>query len=72
MQETRDIRNSHTISVEKPKGKKKPLCRPGRKGQKNIKINRKEIWYECVIWIYMVLDGIKRLALVNTISLWVP
>jgi hypothetical protein len=45
----------------------------GVNGEKNIKIDIREIGWEGMDWIHMVQDRDHRLALVNTlIKLWTP
>jgi hypothetical protein len=48
-------RNSYKIVVENPEGKK-PLGRPRRRWEDNIKIGLREIGFEGVDWIHMARD----------------
>jgi hypothetical protein len=52
---------------------KRPLGRPRRRLVDNIKINLREIGWDCVDWIYMAQDRDQWRILVNTVlNLHVP
>jgi hypothetical protein len=58
--------------VGKPEGKR-PLGRPRRKWEDNIKMNLREIGFEGVNWIHLPQERDRWLALVNTVmNLLVP
>jgi hypothetical protein len=66
-----DKGNASRISVANPEGMR-PLERPRRRWEENIKMNLKMVWGG-MYWIYLVPDRDQWKALVNTIiSLWVP
>ena len=57
--------------VEKPEGKR-PLERPRRTWEDNIKMNLKNVGIEVMDWIELVQDRDKWQALVNAVmNLWV-
>jgi hypothetical protein len=47
-----EIRNVYKISVGKPEGKR-PLGRPRRRLEDNIRLDIRELWWEDVDWIYL-------------------
>jgi hypothetical protein len=57
-------RNAYRILVGKAEGKR-PLGRPRRKWEGNIKIDLREIWGD-MNWIILAQDRDQRRALVNT------
>jgi hypothetical protein len=64
--------NAYRIMVGKPKGKR-PLRRPRRRWVKNIKMDLREIGWDCIDWIDLVQDRDQWRALVNTmLNLRVP
>jgi hypothetical protein len=60
------IKNGYTILVGKPE-MKRPLGRPRRRWEDNIKIDLKEIVLEGVHWIHLLQDRDRWRALMNTI-----
>jgi hypothetical protein len=52
--------------VGKPDGKK-PLGRPSRRWVDNIKMDLREIGWDCVDWIDLAQDRVQWRALVNTV-----
>jgi hypothetical protein len=65
-------RNAYRILVGKPEGKR-PLGRPSRRWVDNIKMDLREIRWDCVDWIDMAQDWGQWRALVNTVlNLRVP
>jgi hypothetical protein len=65
-------RNAYMISVGKPK-RKKPLGRPRRRWEDNIKMDLREIGWGGMDWIDLAQDRDQWRALVNTImNLRVP
>jgi hypothetical protein len=62
----------HRVLVGKPEGKR-PLGRPGRRWEDNIKMYLQEIGVGCGTWIESAQDSDRWRALVNTvINLRVP
>jgi len=60
------------ILARKPEGKR-PLGRPKRRREDNIRMDPKEIGWEGVDWIHLAQDRNKWRALVNTVmNLGVP
>jgi hypothetical protein len=69
MGEERDV---HRVLVGKPEGKR-PLGRPRRTWEDNIKMDLQEIRVECGDWMELVQDTDRWQALVSTVkNLWVP
>jgi hypothetical protein len=67
-----EARGAYNILVEKPEGRR-PLGRPRRGWEDNIKIGLREIGFGDVDWIRLAKDGDRWRALVNTVmNLWVP
>jgi hypothetical protein len=62
----REKRNSYRILVGKPEGKR-PLGRPKRRWEDNIKINLREIGWGGMDWIDVVQDRDQWRALVNMV-----
>jgi hypothetical protein len=50
-----DMRNSYNILVGKPE-RKRPLCRPRRRWEVNIRMCLREIGWEVVDWIHVAQD----------------
>jgi hypothetical protein len=66
------IKNAYKILVGKSE-EKRPLGRPRRRWEKNIKVDLREIGWEDVDWIHMAQDRDRWRAVVNTVmNLWVP
>jgi hypothetical protein len=62
----------HRILVEKPEGKR-PLGRPRRRWEDNIRMDLREIGWGGMDWIDLAQDGDQWRALVNTVmNLRVP
>jgi hypothetical protein len=59
-------RNACRIVVGKPEGKR-PVGRPRRRWVDNIKMDRSEIGWDGVDWIYLAQDRDQWRALVNTV-----
>jgi hypothetical protein len=60
------------VLVGKPEGKR-PLGRPSRRWEDNIKIHLQEVECECMDWIELTQDGDRWRALVNAVmNLQVP
>jgi hypothetical protein len=59
-------RNSYRVLVGKPEGKR-PLGRPRRRWEDNIKIDLREIEWGGTDWITLSQDRDQRIALVNTV-----
>jgi hypothetical protein len=65
-------RNAYRILVGEPEGKR-PLGRPRRRWENNIKINRREVGWGGVDWIYLAQDRDQWRVLVNMVmNLRVP
>jgi len=62
-----DIRNAYKTSVGKLEGKR-PLRRPRRRWEDNIRMYLREIGLEGVDWIRLAQDGDQWRALVNTVT----
>jgi hypothetical protein len=60
------MRNAYKILVGKPEGKR-PLGRPRRRWEDNIKMNLREIEWEGVDWIRVPQDRDQWRALVNMV-----
>jgi hypothetical protein len=50
------LRNSYNILTGKPKGKR-PLGRPRRRWEDNMRMNLRRREWECVDWIHLSLEG---------------
>jgi hypothetical protein len=59
-------RNAYRILVEKPEGKR-PLGRPRRRWEVNIRMDLREIGWGGMDWIDLVQDRNQWRALVNTV-----
>ena len=69
MEEGRDV---HKVLVGKPEGKR-PLGRPRRRWEDNIKMDLQKGGYGGMDWIKLAQDRDRWRALVNVImNLWVP
>jgi hypothetical protein len=69
---TMEKRNAYMILVRKPE-RKRPLGRSRRRWVDNIKIDLREIEWDCMVWIDMAHDRDQWRALVNTVlNLRVP
>jgi hypothetical protein len=67
-----EIKNVYKIFVGKPEGKR-PLGRPRRRWDDNIRKDLQEIRWEGVDWIHLAQDRDQWRALVNTVmNLRVP
>jgi hypothetical protein len=67
-----ETRNAYSVLVGKPEGKR-PLGRPRRRWEDNIRTDLREIRWEVMGWIRVAQDRDQWLALVNTImNLLVP
>jgi hypothetical protein len=68
----REVRDAYNILVGKPEGRR-PLGRPRRRWEDNIKVDLREIAFGDVDWIHWAQDRDKWRALVNTVmNLRVP
>jgi hypothetical protein len=61
-----DFRGAYNILVGRPEGRR-PLGRPRRRWEDNIKIVLREIGFGDVDWIYWAQDRDRWRALVNTV-----
>jgi hypothetical protein len=61
-----ETRNAYRILVGKPEGKRR-LGRPRCRWVDNIKIDLREIEWDCVNWIDLAQDGDQWRALMNTV-----
>jgi hypothetical protein len=67
-----EVRGAYNILVGRPEGRR-PLGRPGRRWEENIKMYLREIGFGDVDWICLARDKDKWRALVNTVmNLRVP
>jgi hypothetical protein len=65
-------RNVYRILVVKSEGKR-PLRTPRHKWVDNIKMDLREIEWDCMDWIYLAEDRDQWRILVNTVmNFWVP
>jgi hypothetical protein len=62
----REIINAYRMLVRKPEGKR-PLGRPRRGGQYNIRLDHRGIWWKGEDWIHLAQDRGQWQALVNTV-----
>ena len=60
-----EARGVHRVLVGKPEGKR-PLGRPGRRWEDNIKMDLKEVGMGCGDWMELAQDRDMWRALVNT------
>jgi hypothetical protein len=61
-----EMRNPYTVLVGKPEGKR-PLGRPRRRREDNIKIDLIGIEWHGMGWIYLAQDRHQWKALLNTV-----
>jgi len=62
----------HRVLVGKPEGKR-PLGRPRRRWEDNIKMDLREVGGSCGDWMELTQDRDRWRALVSTVrNLWVP
>jgi hypothetical protein len=67
-----DGRGVHRVLVGRPEGKR-PLGRPRRRWEDNIKMNRREIGIDGSNWIRLTQDRVQWRAFVNNVlNLRVP
>jgi hypothetical protein len=67
-----EVRNAFSILVRKLEWKR-PLGRPDRRWENNIRMDLKEIGWEDVAWMHIAQNRDRWLALVHTVmNLWVP
>ena len=59
-------RGVYRVLVGKPEGKR-PLCRPRRRWEDNIKMDLQELGCGFMGWIELVQDSGRRRALVNVV-----
>jgi hypothetical protein len=59
-------KNAYRVLVRKPEGKR-PLGRPRRRWENNIKIDLTEIGWGDMDWIHLAQDNVQWRALVNTV-----
>jgi hypothetical protein len=68
----REVRGAYNILVGRPEGRR-PLGRPRRRWEDNIKMDLRETGFGDVYWIHLAQDRDRRRALVNTVmNLRVP
>jgi hypothetical protein len=63
---TGEKKNAYRILVRKPEGKR-PLARPRRRWEDNIKIHLRQIRWGGMDWIHLAQDRDQWRALVNTV-----
>jgi hypothetical protein len=61
-----EVRGAYNILVGRPEGRR-PLGRPRRRWDDNIKVDRREIGFVDVDWIDLAQDRDRWRALVNTV-----
>jgi hypothetical protein len=67
-----EVRGAYNILVGRPEGRR-PLGRPRRRWEENIKMDLREIGFRDVDWIHWAQDMDRWRALVNTVmNLRVP
>jgi hypothetical protein len=67
-----EVRGAYSILVGRPEGRR-PLGRPRRRWEDNIKMDLEEIEFGVVDWIYLARDRDTWRALVNTVmNFWFP
>jgi hypothetical protein len=65
-------RGAYRILVGRPEGRR-PLGRPRRRWEDNIKMDIREVGWEVMNWIELAQDRDRWRALVNAVmNLWVP
>jgi hypothetical protein len=62
----REVRGAYNILVGRPEGRR-PLGRPRRRWEENIKMDLRKIGFGDVDWIHWVQDRDRRRALVDTV-----
>jgi hypothetical protein len=68
----REGRGVYKVLVGRPEGKR-PLERPRRRREDNIKLDLREIWISGANWIQLAQDRVRWWAFVNTVmNLRVP
>jgi hypothetical protein len=67
-----EMKNAHKILGRKPEGKR-PLGRPRRRWEDNIRMDRREVVWDGVDWVHLAQDREQWRDLVSTImSLRIP
>jgi hypothetical protein len=67
-----EVRGAYNILVGRPEGRR-PLGRPRRRWENNIKMDLREIGFGDVDWVHLAQDRNRWRALVNTVmNLRVP
>jgi hypothetical protein len=67
-----EVRGKYNILVGRPEGRR-PLGRPRRRWEDNIKMDLREVWFVDVDWIHWAQDRDRWRAVVNTVmNLRVP
>jgi hypothetical protein len=61
------LRGAYNILVGRLEGRR-PLGRPRRRWEYNIKMNLREIWFGDVDWMHLAQDRVRWQALVNTVT----
>jgi hypothetical protein len=61
-----EMRNAYGVLVGKPEGKR-PLGRPRRRGEDNIRMYLRETGWKGVEWMHMAQDRDQWRAFVNTV-----
>jgi hypothetical protein len=59
-------RGVHRVLVGRPEGKR-PVGRPRRRWDDNIKLDVREVWIDGVNWIQLAQDRLQWQAFVNTV-----
>jgi hypothetical protein len=62
----REMRNACNILVGVSK-RNSPLARPKRRWEDNIRIDFREVWWKCVVWIHLAKDRDQWRALMNMV-----
>jgi hypothetical protein len=62
----REVRGAYNILIGRPEGRR-PLGRPRRRWEDNIKMDLREIGFGDVDWIYWAQDRDRWRVLVNTV-----
>jgi len=60
------IRNAYRILVRRPEGKRS-LGGPRRRWEDNIRMDLRDIGWDCVDWKHLAQDRDQRRAVVNTV-----